>query len=137
MNALRAGRVLRCAKEGGDGAAAFSGGLRGWMERAKVILSTGKLLRQDVADDNLRVPVKDLKYRFPSPASQEHPVIPQGEYKNVFDITYHTRDARRRILRETIEPVKTDASGAELPPVPGRLPKIVHLGYAGEFDRQK
>jgi len=27
-------------------------------------------------------------------------------------------------------------SAADLPPTPGRVPVAIHLGYAGEFDKQ-
>lgn len=43
------------------------GGLRGFMQRVRQRLQTGKILRPDVADDVLRKPVEESKYRFPSP----------------------------------------------------------------------
>ena len=43
------------------------GGLRGFLERLSLRLSTGKLLRPDVSDDILRRPVEEERFRFPSP----------------------------------------------------------------------
>lgn len=43
------------------------GGLRGFMQRVRERLSTGKLLRPDLEEDVLRLPVAESKYRHPSP----------------------------------------------------------------------
>lgn len=72
---------------------------------------------------------------FTQHRSQPQPVVPQGPYKNVFDIRYYNRDSRRRIMREEVNPV--DPRKSELPPVPGRVPKVQYLGWAGDFDQIK
>eukprot|EP00184_Porphyridium_aerugineum_P000332 CAMPEP_0184700604 /NCGR_PEP_ID=MMETSP0313-20130426/14688_1 /TAXON_ID=2792 /ORGANISM="Porphyridium aerugineum, Strain SAG 1380-2" /LENGTH=139 /DNA_ID=CAMNT_0027160359 /DNA_START=109 /DNA_END=528 /DNA_ORIENTATION=- len=138
--ALRSTFITMRAAAGGAGNAgsANSKGLQGLIERIKVALSTGKLLRQDVVDDNLRLPAQESGYRSPSPGSQLKARIPQGKYKNIFDIAYHSRDARRKITRESVEAYKYDAQGNQLPPTPGIPNKGWQpLGYAGEFDVHK
>lgn len=67
--------------------------------------------------------------------SQETPVVPQGAYKNVFDITYHSRDLRRRVTKEEIDP--SAAAKDDLPPTPGRPVTVTYLGMAGDYDIQK
>jgi hypothetical protein len=39
----------------------------GFFKDIKKRVTTGKLLRPDVADDILRLPVDEAKFRFPSP----------------------------------------------------------------------
>ena len=58
-------RLLRAA---GSGDGANAGGLRGFTERLKTVLFTGKVLRQDLEEDNLRIPIEKSQYRYPSPA---------------------------------------------------------------------
>lgn len=58
--------LLKAAKNG-DTVLTGEGGLRGFMQRLRERLSTGKLLRPDVEDDVLRIPVSEAKFRFPSP----------------------------------------------------------------------
>lgn len=59
---LRRGpRVLLAAANTGSGE---SGGI---VERLRNRFATGKILRPDVADDVLRQPVEESKFRFPSP----------------------------------------------------------------------
>ncbi len=67
-------------------------------------------------------------------SEQEQPVIPQGPYKNVFDITYHARDSRRRNVKEELE--AADVAKQGLPPTPGVPPGHTFLGMAGDFDRR-
>ena len=43
------------------------GGFRGLMQRLRERFSTGKLLRPDVEEDVLRLPVEQSHFRFPSP----------------------------------------------------------------------
>lgn len=50
-----------------EGIISGEGGLRGFMQRLKARLTTGKLLRPDVEDDVLRMPVSESHFRFPSP----------------------------------------------------------------------
>lgn len=57
LNAAREGEPLFSSK----------GGLRGFMERLKERLSTGKFVRPDVEDDVLRKPVDVSHFRSPSP----------------------------------------------------------------------
>ncbi|KAA8497808.1 hypothetical protein FVE85_5393 [Porphyridium purpureum] len=128
--ALRPTRMLLSGAQSG----ANAGGLRGLIERMKTILTTGKILRQDLAEDTLRRPFQETHYRYPSPASQPKVQIPQGEYRKVFDINYSVRDSRRRITRETVEPYRTVS---DLPPTPGKVWHMGALGYAGEFDKIK
>lgn len=111
------------------------GGLRGLIQRITTRLSTGKILRPDVEDDVLRKPVSESQFRSPAPIEQGNVVVPQGPYKNVFDITYHARDLRRRNLREELAPA--DMPTSELPPTAGVPPQHVFLGMAGDFDRRK
>lgn len=72
---------------------------------------------------------------FQQHSAQPAPVVPQGPYRNVFDITYHNRDARRRLKRETVS--IDDAKTAGLPPIPGTPVKSTFLGMMGDFDRQE
>lgn len=62
-------------------------------------------------------------------------MVPQGAYKNVFDITYHNRDSRRRIVKEEFDPA--DAAKGELPPTPGNPINVSFLGMAGDYDIRK
>lgn len=66
--------------------------------------------------------------------AQAAPVVPQGPYENVFDITYHNRDARRRTKREEVN--VDDARSAGLPPTPGSPAKSKFLGMLGDFNQQ-
>lgn len=68
-------------------------------------------------------------------SSQASPVVPQGPYKNVFDIQYYSRDSRRRITKEEVEP--EDPRKRALPPTPGTVPSERFLGWAGDFDQIK
>lgn len=61
-------------------------------------------------------------------------MVPQGPYENVFDITYHNRDARRRTKREQVS--VDDARSEGLPPTAGAPIKKTFIGLAGDFDRQ-
>lgn len=61
--------------------------------------------------------------------------MPQGSYKNVFDITYHNRDSRRHIVKEEFNPA--DAVQSDLPPTPGNPITVTFLGMAGDFDVRK
>lgn len=66
--ALRArGRVLLDAANKGETVLSGEGGLRGFMQRLRARVTTGKLLRPDVEEDVLRLPVTESKFRFPSP----------------------------------------------------------------------
>lgn len=68
-------------------------------------------------------------------SAQPTPVVPQGPYQNVFDITYHNRDARSRTKRHSV--TVDDARTAGLPPTAGSAPHSTFLGMLGDFDRQK
>lgn len=135
--ALRARSRTLLAKAAKEGEIVLSGegGLRGFIERVRERLVTGKLLRPDVEEDVLRLPVEKSQFRFPSPGEQAPAVVPQGPYKNVFDITYHRRDVRRRNLKEEVDPSEANREG--LPPTPGNPCQEIFLGMAGDFDRQK
>lgn len=109
------------------------GGLRGLMQRVRERILTGKILRPDVEDDVLRLPVEQSGYRAAAPGV-EQAVVPQGPYKNVFDITYHDRDSRRRNTREEL--TAEDLAKEGLPPTAGVPPTATFLGMAGDFDRQ-
>jgi NADH:ubiquinone oxidoreductase subunit B14.5a (Complex I-B14.5a) len=65
-------------------------------------------------------------------SSQPPPVVPQGPYKNVFDISYYSRDSRRRMTKEQVDP--TIAVDDDLPPTPGRPLTVTYLGLAGDYD---
>jgi hypothetical protein len=67
--------------------------------------------------------------------SQPKPVVPQGSYDKVFDITYHNRDSRRHIVREVIDPSTVEQG--DLPPTPGKMATSTFLGMAGDFDIRK
>jgi len=60
-------RVLLDAAGKGESVMSGEGGLRGFVERVKERVTTGKLLRPDVEDDVLRKPVSESHFRFPSP----------------------------------------------------------------------
>lgn len=60
-------RVLLEAAKKSEVVASGEGGLRGFMERVRERVATGKLLRPDVEDDILRMPVSESKFRYPSP----------------------------------------------------------------------
>lgn len=60
-------RVLLDAANKSESVMSGEGGLRGFIQRVQERLSTGKLLRPDVEDDVLRMPVSESNYRFPSP----------------------------------------------------------------------
>lgn len=60
-------RPLLCAARGPEPLLGGEGGLRGFVERLKQRLSTGKFVRPDVQDDYLRKPVDEESFRFPSP----------------------------------------------------------------------
>lgn len=68
-------------------------------------------------------------------SAQTAPVVPQGPYQNVFDITYHNRDARRRIKKEQVSLDGARSDG--LPPTPGTPAKTTFLGLMGDFDRRE
>lgn len=68
-------------------------------------------------------------------SAQQQPVVPQGPYENVFDIAYHSRDSRRRNVREELS-VEDSAAKAGLPPTPGNPAQSTFLGLAADFDRQ-
>jgi hypothetical protein len=61
--------------------------------------------------------------------------VPQGSYKNVYDITYHSRDSRRQVLRERIDTI--DATKDGLPPTPGNPISVTFCGLAGDWDVAK
>jgi hypothetical protein len=84
-------------------------------------LRTGKIFRPDLPDYVQRFSqVKNPRFH-PQLDESAKPLVPQGPYRQVFDIQYYSRDARRRIQREFVEPVKVfDPSAESLPPVPGR-----------------
>lgn len=65
-------------------------------------------------------------------SAQPEPVVPQGPYQKVFDISYHQRDARRRFHQEEVDASRADTTG--LPPTPGVPTKSTFLGMAGDFD---
>ncbi len=66
-------------------------------------------------------------------SSQPPAVVPQGSYKNVYDITYHSRDTRRHITKEEVDPFA--AAKDDLPPTPGKPLTVTYLGLAGDFDK--
>lgn len=123
-------------------------GVIGFLASLKERLATGKLLRPDVADDVLRLPMEQSKYRTPAPGDQRPTIVPTGPYKNVFDIAYFKRApgaapaadaAAAPAVASAASPLLSAAeakSAAELPPTPGRAPVAIHLGYAGEFDKK-
>lgn len=66
--ALRArSRMLLDAANKSETIISGEGGLRGFVQRVRERFTTGKLLRPDVADDVLRKPVSESKFRYPSP----------------------------------------------------------------------
>lgn len=67
----RGNMLLKAAKDG-ETVLSGEGGLRGFMHRVRERLSTGKLLRPDVEEDVLRIPVSESNYRFPSPGYVFH-----------------------------------------------------------------
>ncbi|OSX70328.1 hypothetical protein BU14_0785s0005 [Porphyra umbilicalis] len=121
-------------------------GLIGVLASLKERLATGKLLRPDVADDVLRLPMEQSKYRTPAPGDQRPTIVPTGPYKNVFDIAYFKRGPGAGLASDASAPASPAASpllsaeeaksAADLPPTPGRVPVAIHLGYAGEFDKK-
>lgn len=118
-----------------DGVLHGEGGLRGLMQRVTERLSSGKLIRPDVADDMLRVPVEKSQYRDTTVYEESEVIIPQGPYKNVFDITYHARDSRRKNAREELASADFKPADDGLPPTAGVPPQHTFLGMAGDFDR--
>jgi len=110
------------------------GGLRGLMDRLRTAFTRGKIVRQDVEEDNLRRPANETNFRFPSPGSQTKPSVPQGPEENIYNIAYYSRDARRVMRHEVVSPA--DLPPSDLPPLAGIPPKHVHLGYYGDFDRK-
>lgn len=68
-------------------------------------------------------------------SAQQEPIVPQGPYENVFDIAYHSRDSRRRNVREELS-VEDATARAGLPPTPGTPVDSTFLGMAADFDRQ-
>lgn len=66
--ALRArSHVLLQAASKPESVISGEGGFRGFLQRLGARLSTGKILRLDVADDILRKPVSESEFRYPSP----------------------------------------------------------------------
>ncbi|PXF47489.1 hypothetical protein BWQ96_02633 [Gracilariopsis chorda] len=128
--------VLLNAANKSESVMSAEGGLRAFVQRLRERLSTGKILRPDVQDDVLRQPVSESKFRYPSPGSQQPPVVPQGPYEHVFNIEYHSRDARRRHTREQVHPSDAAAT-AGLPPTAGTPAQSRFLGMAGDFDRHQ
>jgi len=78
--------------------------------------------------------------------SQKPALIPQGPPQRIFDITYHTRDDRRRVFRETYllrvapsEPIANPTTGEDaspLPPLPGRNLQWQPLGTLKDYTRE-
>ncbi|KAK4532998.1 hypothetical protein CCYA_CCYA14G3855 [Cyanidiococcus yangmingshanensis] len=120
----------------------FYGGLRGFLER----LRRGRIFRADLEPENWREPWRESRFRYPSPGSQKPALIPQGPQQRVFDITYHSRDERRRVIRETyllrVAPSEPTPSSSEasntssLPPTPGVFLRWQNLGSLKEFTRE-
>lgn len=66
--ALRSGtRVLRAAAGKPYSVLSGEGGLRGLAQRVRERLASGKIVRPDVEDDVLRLPVEQSQYRSPAP----------------------------------------------------------------------
>lgn len=61
-------RVLRDTAGKSESVLSGEGGLRGLMQRLGERLSSGKLLRADLEEDVLRLPVEKSQFRYPSPA---------------------------------------------------------------------
>ncbi|EME30698.1 hypothetical protein Gasu2_49430 [Galdieria sulphuraria] len=91
---------------------------------------TGKIFRPDLPDYVQRFSeVKNPRFHTHLQENAK-PLVPQGPYKQVFDIQYYSRDTRRKIQREQVEPVKVfDPSAESLPPVPGRAKVYIDRGF--------
>ncbi|GJQ11753.1 hypothetical protein GpartN1_g3544.t1 [Galdieria partita] len=90
---------------------------------------TGKIFRPDLPDYVQRFSEAKNPRFHTQLLENAKPLVPQGPYKQVFDIQYYSRDARRKIQREQVEPVKVlDPSAESLPPVPGRAKVYIDRG---------
>lgn len=65
--------------------------------------------------------------------SQKPALIPQGPPQRIFDITYHTRDDRRRVFRAN---PTTGEDASPLPPLPGRNLQWQPLGTLKDYTRE-
>eukprot|EP00871_Galdieria_phlegrea_P003873 jgi/Galph1/4487/GphlegSOOS_G3151.1 len=93
-------------------------------------LKTRKIFRPDLADYVQHYSETKSDRFHHQLEGGKTPLVPQGPYKQVFDIQYYSRDARRVIRREEVESVKIlDPEAEQLPPVPGRARIYKDRGY--------